>query len=147
MVYKEVDHAGSISVAMAKDEGYKAHSEALKKSNVLHARAYVAAKRAWDAETEHQGVPFPLKRPARARCIELKRSKKEWQAKEYLNKLEALRAKLKERREKKQNSLAPAELSEAERKTAERHAALLQKATALFNEKLKALSEKAGCGS
>ncbi|MFH1730592.1 MAG: hypothetical protein ABIF82_02940 [Planctomycetota bacterium] len=147
MVYKEVDHAGNISVGMTQDEGYKAHCEALKKSNVLHARAYIAAEKAWDAETEYKDLPFPLKRPARAKCIQLKRSNNEWSAKEYLNKLEALRAKLKERREKEQNSLAPAELSEAERKTAERRAALLEKATTLFNEKLKALSEEAGCGS
>jgi len=147
VVYKEVDHAGNISVGMAKDKRYKAHCEALKKSNVLHARAYFAARKAWQAETEHKGVSFPLKRPARARCIELKRSKKEWTAKEYLTKLQARLTKLKGKREKRRNSLAPAELSEAARKKAERHAALLKKATALFNDKLKALSGKAKAGT
>lgn len=146
MVYKEVDHAGNISVGMAKTKEYKAHSQTVKKSNVLYAKAYVAAKKAWNAKTEHKGVPFPLKRPARAECIELKRLEKE-QAKEYLDKLEATLATLKAEREKEQNSLAPAELSEAERRKADHHAALLQKAMILFNDKLVELSAKAMAGT
>lgn len=147
VVYKEVDHAGNISVGMAKANEYKAHAKTVKESNVLHAKAYVAAKKAWNAETGHKDVPFPLKRPTRAKCIELKRSKKEGSAKGYLAKLEAVQAKLKERREKKQNSLPSPRLSEAKRRKAERHAALLEKATSLFNDKLAALSAKAMAGT
>ena len=146
VVYKEVDHAGNISMGMATDEEYKAHCEALKEPNALQAEAYVAAEKAWNAETEHKGVPFPLKRPTPAECSELKRLKKE-QAKEYLDKLEAQLAKLEEEREKEQDSLAPAELSEAERKNAERDAALLQKAMILFNNNLLELSAKLMAGT
>lgn len=142
VVYREMDHAGNISVGMVTVGEYKAHCEALKRPNVLRAEAYVAAENAWNAKTEHKGVPFPLKRPARAECIELKRLEKE-QAKEYLDKLEATLATLKAEREKEQNSLAPAELSEAERRKADHHAALLQKAMILFNDKLVELSAKA----
>ena len=141
VVYKEVDHAGNISMGMATDEEYKAHCEALKEPNALHAAAYVAAEKAWNAETEHKGVPFPLKRQTPAECTELKRLNKE-QAKEYLDKQEALLSKL----EEEQDSLAPAELSEAERQNAERHAALLKKATILFNNSLLELSAKSMVG-
>jgi len=142
VVYKEVDHAGNILIGMATDEEYKAYCEALKEPNALQAEAYVAAEKAWNAETEHEGVPFPLKRQTPAECTELKRLNKE-QAKEYQETQQALLAKLEEEREKEQDSLAPAELSEAERQNAERQAASLKKATILFNNKLLELSAKA----
>jgi len=147
VVYKEVDHAGDISVGMAKVNEYRALCGTLKKSNMTSAKAYAAAAKAWYAEPEHEGVPFPLMLPVQAKCVELKRIKDEQGAREYLDKLAVELAKLKEEREIERNSLAPTELSEAERKKAERDAALLEEATTLFINKLVALTAEAEAGT
>ena len=100
MVYKEVDLEGNVSVGMAKVEEYKAQCSALKKSNLLLARAYVVAKKEWIAKPENKDVPYPVKRPLQTKRTALKISNNEERAKAYLGRLEVALARLKEKRAK-----------------------------------------------
>ena len=146
MVYKEVDHAGSVSVGITVVSEYLARREALIRANMRYAKAYTAARKAWNAAPEHEGVPFPLKRPAPAKCVEVKRFAEEESAKVCLAGLEARLAKLRKKDERTQKRRAPVELSDAEREKAERCTALLKEAKDLFQQKLDALSGKVeGC--
>lgn len=101
MVYKEVDLEGNISVGMAKVKEYKAQCVALKKSNLLLARAHAVAKKEWAARSENKDVPYPVKSPLQTKRTALKVLKNEESAKTYLGRLEVALAKLKEKREKK----------------------------------------------
>jgi len=144
VVYKEVDHAGGVSVGIAIVGDYLARREALIRSNMRYAKAYTAARKAWNAAPEHEGVRFPLKRPAPAKCVEVKRFSEEEKARVCLAGLEARLARLRKKREAAQKRRAPVELSDAQREEAERRAALLKEAKGLFQTKLDALSGKVG---